>query len=347
VRLLDAVRSGRIEVMAGRLGSGSSRDQHDSIHQGNGLSRPLSDTDIDLQDRATRPTMAAPVAEVEDDEDDFSNYCQRCCIPLSDPGKLGWCLRCGYCRYLENAQPIDAYQPPPDPEVQEYVALLRVLGKQLKVAQLTERGAKDPHLAGYIQLIASLTMRCRKPGQTSESLREYADLLRSLGKRLQEAQGKSGDLGAYDDLLQALSQKFKTEMNQSHRQGSSFFASLGIPIPALEVVPEWLAVLGCGWVICGIASFTARVNLSGTPDLLLLWCQAQAALGGLLMVMSHFIAYPSVVPYGLRRHQWGLLVHPRDLWWAVWQRLPDSSWPVWFFGWGLGLALGALAVWLI
>jgi hypothetical protein len=289
----------------------------------------------------------ASTARIEVDDEDFSNYCARCCIPLSDPGKLGWCLRCGYCRYLENAQPIDAYEAPPDPELQEYVALLRVLGKQLKLAHLTERGAKDPHLAGYIQLVASLTMRCRKPGQTAAGVREYTDLLRSLGKRLQEAQGQAGDFGAYEDLLQAMSAKFKTEMDQSHRQGSRFFASLGIPIPALEVVPEWLAVLACGWVICGIVSFTARVNLAGTPDLRVLWCQAQAALGVVLMVMSHFVAFPSVVPYGVRRSQFGMLVHPRDLWWAVWQRLPDSGWPIWLAGWGFGLVLGALAIWVI
>jgi hypothetical protein len=340
--------------MAGRLGNDNSRDQHDSIHHGSGLGKPLSDTDIDLQDQATRSTMVmttssaqAPAPEVGEGEDDLANYCPHCCTELSDAANLGWCLRCGYCRYLENAKPIEAYEAPPDPELQEYVALLRVLGKQLKLAHLTEHGSKDPNIPKYIHLVNSLTMRCRKPGQTSANLREYADLLRSLGKRLHEAQGQAAEYGAYEDLLQSMSQKFKAEMNQSHRQGSHFLGALGIPIPALEIVPEWLAVLVCGLVISAIVSFTARVNLNGTPDLRMLWCQAQFALGVVLLVMSHFVAFPSVVPYGLRRRQWGMLFHPRDLWWGVWQRLPDSSWPMWLAGWGVGLVLGAVAVWVI
>lgn len=340
--------------MASPLGNDGSRDSQESIHHGAGLGRPLSDTDLDLHDQATRSTVvmqaAPPAAEVEDDEDDLANYCPRCGIELSDPVNVGWCLRCGYCRYLENAKPIDPLEIPPDPELQEYVALLRVLGKQLKLALAAQEGGKpDPALADYMHLIANLTQRCRKPGQTSASMREYADLLRQLGQRINDAQahGTTAGLGAFEDLLQAMSRKHKAEMNASHRQGSGFLSGLGLPIPALEIVPEWLAVLACGLLICAIISFTARVNLRGTPEIRAVWCEAQAGLGGVMVLLSHPAAFLAIVPYGLRRNQWGLLIHPRDLWWAVWQRLPDSSFPVWLAGWGLGLALGALVVWTL
>jgi hypothetical protein len=326
----------------------------DSIHHGAGLRRPLSDTDIDLHDQATRSTMVMgqPIAApVEGDSDDLADWCPRCSAELSDPVNVGWCLRCGYCRYLENAKEIAPLEMPPDPELAGYVSLLRVLGKQLKLAraEAEARGEIDPNLAKYLELVRALTRRCRKPGQTAGDLREYADLLRSLGQRLNDArtQGSNAGIGVYEDLLQAMSRKYKQEMNASRRRTSPFFAALGIPIPALEFIPEWLAVLACGLVICGILSFTAHVNLKDTPELRLRWCQGQAAGGAILVVLSHFVAFLTVVPRGLRRSQWGLLIHPRDLWWAVWQRLPHTSFPMWLTGWGLGLAIGAAVVWVM
>ena len=176
-------------------GNDGSREHPDSIHHGAGLNRPLSDTDLDLRDQATRSTvvMNAPVPAVAGDaDDDLADCCPHCGTDLSDP-LSGWCLLCGYCRYLENAKEIDPYEAPPDPELQEYVVLLRVLGKQLKLAlaaQATHGGPPDPALADYMQLISSLTRRCRKPGQTSADLREYVDLLRQLGQRITEAKAQ-------------------------------------------------------------------------------------------------------------------------------------------------------------
>ena len=74
-----------------------------------------------------------------------------------------------------------------------------------------------------------------------------------------------------------MSKTYKTGMRASHRQGSPFFAALGLPIPALDIIPEWLAVLGCGLLICGISSFTARVNLSGTPEIRSVWNRPASA----------------------------------------------------------------------
>jgi hypothetical protein len=326
----------------------------ESIHHGSGPGRPLSDTDIDIQDQATRSTVviSQPVAApVEDDADDLADWCPRCGSELSDPVNVGWCLRCGYCRYLENAKEIAPLEMPPDPELAEYVSLLRVLGKRLKLAlaEAEAKGKSDPNLANHLDLVRSLTRRCRKPGQTAANLREYSGMLRSLGQRLKESQvrGSNVGLGVYEDLLQAMSQKYKEEMDTSDRRSSSFFAALGLPIPALDFIPEWVAVFACGLVICAILSFTAWVNLQGVPNIRFLWCEGQAVLGAVLVLLSHFVAFLTVVPWGLRRKQWGLLIHPRDQWWAVWQRLPDSSFPIWLAGWGLGLFIGAVVMWVV
>jgi hypothetical protein len=216
------------------------------------------------------------------------------------------------------------------------------------LAEAEAAGKSDPNLANYIELVRNLTRRCRQPGQTAANLREYSDMLRSLGQRLQDArtQGSNVGLGAFEDLLQAMSRKYKQEMNTSHRRTSPFFAALGLPIPALEIVPEWVAVLVCGLVITTIASFFARVNLNGTPEIRVIWCEGQLILGAALIFLSYFAAFLTVVPRGLRLSQWGLFFHPRDLWWAVWQRLPDTSFPIWLAGWGVGLALGAVMVWV-
>lgn len=313
-----------------------SRAELESIHEHAGAAAS-SDT---IHDEA-QGTVVLPKTPAAEPEEELLD-CPRCGSELSDPVHTGWCLRCGYCRYLEKAQRIAPLKEPPrDPEIQAYLDLLRSLSRSLKRVQ-KRLGATDPQLAKYMDLVASLTSLCRKKGQTAADVGSYRDLLLALGKKLEnEPADEAHLLGHYQDLLQALADKYQRELRASRRNRDSLLAALGLPIPALELIPEWFAVLACGLVICVMGSIMAGLNLRTSPHSRAIWCTGQAVLAAVVVLGAYVSAFGFVVPSGLRRQQWGLLIHPRDLWWAVWQRLPDTAWPVWLLGWGVALLIGA------
>jgi hypothetical protein len=140
-----------------------------------------------------------------------------------------------------------------------------------------------------------------------------------------------------------MSNKYKAEMDASQAGRRQVLARLNLPIPGLELVPEWLAVLVCGLFICAVGSFMAQINLRAVEQMRLFWSLGEIGLGVLVMLVAQVRAFLEIVPRGLRRKK--LLMFVRyDLWWFVWQRMPDTSWSIWLLGWGAGLSVCGLLI---
>jgi hypothetical protein len=291
------------------------------------------------------PREAAPVAQPESDElagdelsvaeeFDLDDFCPKCSAELSDPVHVGWCLRCGYCRYLENARPIQPMQVQLDPETRSAIELLLELSRVLK-----KKSVGQPALKRYCDVLEGLSKFLRRKARTGGDISSYRDLLQSISKRFVKGQTDVDVAGAgWDDLFQTMSQKYKAEMVAGQAFNRPGLDRLNLPIPGLDFIPEWLAVLVCGLFICAVGSFMAGFNLRGAPEARYLWCVSEIGLGVLMICMAQVSAFLEIVPYGLRRKKLLMFV-AFDLWWAVWQRLPGTYWTVWLLGWGLGLSV--------
>jgi hypothetical protein len=113
-----------------------------------------------------------------------------------------------------------------------------------------------------------------------------------------------------------------------------------------RLLPTWLSVLVCGMLACVVSTAAAALNVRDDPRSLHAWYAAQAMVAGLLLIMGHVTAFLRLVPADQRRKHASLFISSQ-LWWAVWRRLPATQSSAWLAGWGLTLALGTAAVYLI
>jgi hypothetical protein len=106
------------------------------------------------------------------------------------------------------------------------------------------------------------------------------------------------------------------------------------------LLPQWLSVLVCGWIVCAVMSYLAVRNVPDDPRAHVAWCLAQASVGATMLVAAHFSAFFTIVPPGRRVRHSSLFLSPQ-LWWAVWRRLPETRGAVWLVGWGASVLVGA------
>src|SRR5579859_3671887 len=127
----------------------------DSIHQTDGVDLAF-DTKSNLFGEGGTTVVLEGPARGEVVATRNLTDCPDCGSELSDPVNIGWCLRCGYCRYLEE----DAQQFDPllelglDPETQFCVDTLRALAKRLHGVK-----SNDPELMRSIDLVLALGQR--------------------------------------------------------------------------------------------------------------------------------------------------------------------------------------------
>jgi hypothetical protein len=264
---------------------------------------------------------------------DVDGYCPNCAAELSDPARLGWCLRCGYCRYLENVQPIEPMSVAIDPEVRASIELL------LELSYLMKKKAKgQPGLHRYADSLDGLSRFLKLKARKGGDISSFQELLRDVSKRFKKGQ-KDIDPGNWDSWFQIMSNKFKTEVEApAYGRGR-----LNSGIPLLDLVPEWLAVLVCGLFIIAVGSIMAGLNLRVVPQWRLTWCNGEIGLGLLLLLTAQVSAFADIVPRGLRLRKCYMFLSP-NLWWAVWQRLPATSLSVWLLGWGIALCLSGVLI---
>jgi hypothetical protein len=316
----------------------------ESIHRADSaVDLQAADTHTDLYGEAGRGTVVvidqtggegAVVRNLTD--------CPTCGELLSDPVNIGWCLRCGYCRYLEEEakqyEPIEAQEL--DPEEQFCVQVLRDLAKRLHGVKSVDR-----ELQRNIDMVLALGQTVAKKKGAAKNLRKYHDLLAELDKKLKSEQ-ETGDLipiTGYFDLLKGVATKFKADLDAEVPHG--LLAQLNIPFPYLSRVPDWAAFLVAGLILFALGSFLCGFNLRrAAPHLRVSWCGVQVALGLAMILAGQSLAFLTVVPAQLRRRQWKLVVHPTLLWWAVWHRLPATSRALWLGAWGLSLVVGAALI---
>jgi hypothetical protein len=299
---------------------------------------------IPADEDASGPPVPDVPSEAEPGSSDTSAPtsadCPQCGSELSDPANLGWCLRCGYCRYLENAKAIEPLKPTPiDPEIQFYVDLFRALKKRFK------RPAKaDPEFDKLMDLLFAVEQQLGRAGLKIADIPECFDLLQTFARKMNEGEG-SGDMNEYSDLMQLLSGKLKKEMGGTATQDRHrLLQLLAAPLPFLTLIPEWVAVLGCGLFIIAVGSFMAGSNLSDSPGVRFIWCALQAAAGVLTLFVGHILAFLTIVPRGLRLRKWTMLFLPNLLVSTLYYRLPLAPMPFWLLGWGLALEVGALVI---
>jgi hypothetical protein len=333
-------------------------DDNDSIHPGGGGRDPSTDetSEVDLRGQAESTVVMRPAMSPEQTENqqgaeatppeadpDALKYCPDCGNELSDPFLTGWCMRCGYCRYLENPveiAPVSSSSFPLSPETKFLVDLLRSLSGRMK----GRRSADPAGTAANMDLINALSKRISNP-RSAANVPQCRDLINALARKMDGDSGGADQSGGYFALLHAMSQKLKDEMEggKATRRASM----LNLPVPGLELVPEWLAVLACGLLICALGSLMVGFNLRGAPQMRALWATAQGMFAIGLLLLSYSAAFFLVVPRGLRFKQWTLFILPNSLWWAVWQRLPETSWALWLLSWGAALGLGAVLIMLL
>ena len=167
-----------------------------------------------------------------------------------------------------------------------FLAGAEELGEEITRLDL-HRGAEQETLSGSPPAEAANV--CARCGAELQSLDTVAWCLRcGYTKQLhrsQETQGKIQedlDVRRYLSLLHAQSERQKLELQLSTlKRGETYRGT--------EMVPEWLAVLVCGLLICVIGSFTVAMNLRSSPEPRLIWCLAQAGIAFAVVVGSHAI----------------------------------------------------------
>jgi hypothetical protein len=149
------------------------------------------------------------------------------------------------------------------------------------------------------------------------------------------------DVRRYLGLLHDQAERQKLELQMSNLKRGEGYITL-LPIPGLQLVPEWFAVLVCGLLTCSIGSFTVAVNLRTSPDQRMIWCISQASVGAAAIVLSHLLAFLLVVPRKLRFRQPHMLTPL--VWLYVYGGLPHTRWAVWLVFWGWALVGGAVFI---
>lgn len=226
----------------------------------------------------------------------------------------------------------------------EFLASAEALGEEITRLDL-HRGAEQETLPGSTQADANVCARCKAELKT---LNTVAWCLRcGYTKKLENVQETPSklqediDVRRYLSLLHAQSERQKLELQLSKVKGETYIPI--IPIRGLEVVPEWLAVLVCGLLICAVGSFTVAMNLRTSPEPRLIWCLAQAGVGAVLLVLAQPLAFLLVVPRRLRFRELVKLFSP-FLWLMAWRGLPQTRLAFWAFFWGIGLVTGAALI---
>jgi hypothetical protein len=312
------------------------RPTHDeeSIHQ---VSRAESDTDERLRSvEHTMPLTAEDVAALDRD-DDLDGFCPKCSAELRDPIRVGWCLRCGYCRYLENVKTIEPLKIPLDPETRRNIELILELSRVLR-----KKGGNRRRVQDHCELLEGLARLIKKKARLGQDVSSYRDLLQLLSKKFVKGQ-TDVNIDDFDELFESMSRRYKAEMDASHAGGKYTVNRLNVPIPLLDLVPEWLAVLACGLFIIAVGSYMAHMNLRQVAERGMLWSFGEIGLGVLVMLAAQVKAFLEVVPRGLRRKT-PIIIISYDLWSAVWYRLPETAWPLWLLGWGIGLCAGGAVI---
>jgi hypothetical protein len=146
------------------------------------------------------------------------------------------------------------------------------------------------------------------------------------------------DMSRYRELLHDQAQRQKREL-----QLSKLKREQTLPIPGLEIIPEWTAVLMCGVLICEIASFTAAMNLRTSPEQRHIWCTVQVALGVAAMILGHVLACVVVMPPRRRLGHFMMCFTPW-VWLLAWIGRPRTRWALYFGVWGIALIAGAVLI---
>lgn len=105
---------------------------------------------------------------------------------------------------------------------------------------------------------------------------------------------------------------------------------------------EWLPVLACGLVIIGVGSMIAWMNVHQEPRARSIWCLSQTSLGVVIFSLG--------VVWSLRgpgEHQPFQSLFASAFWIALWERLPDTCWPVYLITWGTFCAFMGVLILLL
>jgi hypothetical protein len=278
------------------------------------------------------PGEEAPAPDQFSIFSDVDGYCPNCAAELSDPARVGWCLRCGYCRYLENVKPIEPLSVQIDPEVRASIELL------LELAHLVKKKAKgQPGLHRYADSLDGLSRFLKMKARSGGDISSFRELLLGVSKKFKKGQ-KEVDLTNWESLFQLMSNKYRTEV-----EAPAHGRRINSGIPLLDLVPEWLAVLVCGLFIIAVGSIMAGLNLRVVPQWRLTWCNVEIGVGLVLLFTAQVSAFADIVPRGLRLRKCFMFLSP-NLWWAVWQRLPATSLSVWLLGWGIALCISGVLI---
>jgi hypothetical protein len=144
------------------------------------------------------------------------------------------------------------------------------------------------------------------------------------------------DVRRYLSLLHSQSERYKLAVQLSNlKRGEGYLHLRG-----LEWIPEWLAVLVCGLLICAVGSFVVAMNLRTSPEERLMWCLYQAGVGAFFMALAQPLAWVLVVPKRLRFREFKMLFSPW-MWLMAWRGLPQTRYAIWAGVWGMGLVAGA------
>jgi hypothetical protein len=147
------------------------------------------------------------------------------------------------------------------------------------------------------------------------------------------------DMSRYRGLQHDQAQRMKRELQLSKLKREE----RSIPIPGLEAIPEWTAVLMCGVLICGIASFTAAMNLRLSPEQRHIWCTVQTVVGVAAIILGHVLACLFVMPER-RRFRHFLMCFTPWVWLLAWFGRPRTRWALCFGVWGIALIAGAVLI---
>lgn len=132
---------------------------------------------------------------------------------------------------------------------------------------------------------------------------------------------------------------------ETPEEAASRFAALFESTEAAEPPPsrDWVAILICGLVVIVFGSLLAAINLRSEARGQQLWCVGEASLGAALLAFGYVWGFLQVSPPGQR------LLHlhkfmSSHLLRALWQRLPQTQWPVCLIIWGIAGCMSALLI---